>query len=164
MKTSSLKAFAVVVMLASLVVTPAAAGPFEDAVMAYGRGDYTTSMQLFRPLAEQGNTIAQYNVGVMYENGKGVPQDYTEALKWYRLSAARGGAGAKYNLGGMYANGKGVERDYIIAHMWFNLAAAQGVQGAERNRDGIAKQLTAAQLADAEKLAKEWKPDSALRH
>jgi TPR repeat protein len=121
-------------------------------------------MRLFRPLAEQGSAIPQYNVGAMYENGKGVPQDFAEALKWYRLAAAQGGAGAEYNLGGMYANGKGVERNYIIAHMWFNLAAAQGVQGAERNRDGVARQMTAAQVAEAEKLAREWKPGSAIPH
>lgn len=162
MKRPLVKALALTAIILS-GPTNANAGPFEDAVMAYGRGDYTTAMRLFRPLAEQGTAIPQYNVGVMYENGKGIPQDYAEALKWYQLAAAQGGAGAAYNLGGMYANGKGVERNYVIAHMWFNLAAAKGVQGAERNRDGVARQMTAAQVAEAEKLAKEWKPDP-LRH
>jgi uncharacterized protein len=156
MKFTLKHALAAIILVLSLA-SPVAAGTFEDAVMAYGRGDYATAMQLFRPLADQGNAIAQYNVGVMYEDSKGVSQDYTEAMKWYRLAADQGGAGAQFNLGGMYANGKGVPRDYVRAYMWFNLAAAQGVQGAERNRDGMALHMTPAQIAEAQKLAREWK-------
>jgi len=156
MKFTLKHALTVIILILS-VASPVAAGPFEDAVMAYSRGDYATAMQLFRPLADQGNAIAQFNLGVMYENSKGVPQDYAEAMKWYLLAADQGGAGAQFNLGGMYANGKGVPRDYVRAYMWFNLAAAQGIQGAERNRDGTALHMTPEQIAEAQKLAREWK-------
>ncbi len=66
---------------------------------AYEAGDYATALQEFRPLAEQGNAYAQYNLGIMYEIGQGVPQDYAEAVKWYRLAAEQGDAYAQTILG-----------------------------------------------------------------
>jgi TPR repeat protein len=66
------------------------------------------------PIAEQGDASAQYNLGVMYANGYGVPQDYAEAVRWYRLAAGQGNAKAQYNLGLMYYNGEGVPQDYAV--------------------------------------------------
>jgi TPR repeat protein len=81
------------------VASTAWAGPFEDGMAAYDRKDYATSLRIFRTMAAQGDTSAQYNLGVMYDNGRGVAQDYTEAVKWYRLAAAQGHAShAQYNL------------------------------------------------------------------
>ena len=75
-----MKAIRIVLSIAWLMVAvlagPAVAGPFEDAVSAYERGDYTTAMRLQRPLADQGHVAAQFNLGHMYDNGRGVPQDY----------------------------------------------------------------------------------------
>ena len=68
--------------------------------------------------AEQGFTGAQYNLGLMYDNGKGVTQDYKEAVKWYGKAAEQGYAKAQNNLGSMYENGQGVTQDYKSAHMW----------------------------------------------
>jgi TPR repeat protein len=109
-------------------------------------------------LANQGNARAQTSLGVMYRDGLGVPQSYAEALKWYRLAADQGLASAQFFLGGMYANGQGVPQDYVLAHMWFNLSAAQGDQAAAKNRDDVAKLMTPAQIAEAQKLAREWRP------
>jgi TPR repeat protein len=53
-------------------------------------GDYATALREWTPLAEQRDASAQYNLGVMYENGQGVPQDYKTAVKWYRLAAEQG--------------------------------------------------------------------------
>jgi uncharacterized protein len=64
------------------------------------RGDYATALRLLQPLADKGDGVAQLNLGVMYEDGEGVPQDYTEAVKWYRRAAEQGIVGAQYNLGG----------------------------------------------------------------
>ena len=61
---------------------------FSDGIAAYDRGDYAGALKEWRPLAEQGNAGAQYNLGVMYDNGQGVPQDYVKAHMWYNLSAA----------------------------------------------------------------------------
>ena len=63
------------------------------------------------PLAQQGNPIAQFNLGAMYSNGEGVAQDYKEAFKWYQLAAEQGVAQAQYNLGVMYSKGRGVPQD-----------------------------------------------------
>jgi TPR repeat protein len=75
-------------LTASLVLVAmagAVAAPFEDYLAVYNKGDYATALRLIRPLADKGNADAQYNLGVLYEKGQGVPQDYAEAMKWYRL-------------------------------------------------------------------------------
>jgi len=63
------------------------AGPLEDALAAHDRGDDATALRLIRPLADQGNADAQYNLGNMYATGKGVPKDGSEAAKWFRRAA-----------------------------------------------------------------------------
>src|SRR5215813_1523849 len=81
----------------------ASAGPFEDGLSAYQRGDFATALKLWRPLAEQGNAQAQNQVGDMYYDAKGVAQDYKEAVRWYRLAAEQGDAEGQKNLGVTYA-------------------------------------------------------------
>jgi TPR repeat protein len=80
----------------------AIAGPFDDAISAYNRGDNATAMRLLRPLAEEGHADAQTRLGAMYDNGNGVAQDYAEAVKWYRKAADQGYADAQNRLGLMY--------------------------------------------------------------
>ena len=164
----------------------------QDGLDAYQKQDYKTAHRLWLPLAEQGVADAQYNLGVMYDNGEGVPQDDKEAVKWYRLSAEQGIAKAQYvlgvkyeteqgvfqdykkavkwyrisaeqglaesqfNLGKMSQYGKGVIQDYVEAHKWFNIAGANGVDIGPRNRDLVESQMTSAQIAEAQKLAREW--------
>jgi len=101
-------------------------GVVEDASAAYERGDYATAYRLIKPLAEQGIAKTQYNLGVMYQKGEGVPQDYTEAMKWYQKAAEQGHAEAQYNLGVMYNKGEGVPQDHTKAAKWFRKAAEQG--------------------------------------
>ena len=91
----------------------------------------------------------------MYDNGQGVPQDDKAAVKWYTRAAKQGNASAQYNLGFLYANGHGVIQDYVRAHMWFNIAASTGDKGAVNNRDKVAGVMTPAEIADAQKLARE---------
>ncbi len=140
-----------------LVAAPAWAD-FEAGMEAYDRGDYATALKEWRPLAEQGDANAQFNLGSMYEYGDGVPQDDTEAVRWYRLAADQGYAKAQSNLGLMYEYGEGVPQDDVQARMWLNLAAAQGDELARINRDRLTKQMTPAQLVEAQRLAREWKP------
>ena len=127
------------------------------------RGDYATALREWRPLAEQGNAEAQYNLGNMYRKGLGVPQDYGEAVQWYRKAAERENAKAQLFLGNMYFFGQGVSKDYVQAYMWYILAASRSPPGkvrdtAVKNRDFVAKKMTPAQKAEANKLAREWKP------
>ena len=109
----------------------AVAGPNEDAKAAYQRGDYATAVRLWRPLAEQGDARAQYSVGWMYENGRGVPHDYGQALDWLRKAADQGFAEAQFETGVMYAHGEGVPQDYAQALVWFRRAADQGFAAAQ---------------------------------
>ena len=76
--------------------------------------------------AEQGDASAQYNLGVRYAFGRGVPQDEAEAVRWYRLSADQGDADAQYELGGRYSFGEGVPQDEAEAVRWYRLSAEQG--------------------------------------
>ena len=115
--------------------------------------------------AKQGHAGAQFNLGatltnhgVMYSEGLGVPQDFAEAVKWFRMAAEQGFAIAQNYLGVMYAEGLGVRQDYVQAHLWFNLAAAQGIEKARKNRDIAAARMTPAQINEAQRLAREWKP------
>jgi len=95
---------------------------YQEGCDAYERGDYDTALKEFRPLAEQGDPLAQST------------------------------------LGGMYAEGEGLPKDYVLAHMWMNLAAAKGVQEAVKACDFLEKHIPPAQLAEAQRLAREWKP------
>jgi TPR repeat protein len=102
----------------------------------------------------------QNKLGWMYANGRGVLQNYAEALKWYRLAAAQGNEFAQHNLGGLYNTGVGVPQSYVQAYMWYSLSAANGHQDARDNRDKVALFMTPAQIAEAQKLTREWKPRS----
>ncbi len=142
--------------------TPPAEADFIAGVAAYKRGDYATAFRELRPLAEQGMAEAQYILGFMYGEGLGVTQDYAEAVKWYRKAAEQGYARAQVVLGTMYELGRDVPHDHVQAHMWFNLAASRFPPGENRdnsvfNRDFVAAKMTPAQIAKAQKLAREWK-------
>ena len=112
----------------------------------------------------------------MYAEGQGVPQDDAKAVKWYRKAAEQGYAKAQLSLGLAYGLGQGVPQDLAQAHMWFNLAASRYPPGEDRDRavknrdiaelggghallgDLVAKMMTPAQISEAKKLAREWKP------
>ena len=104
---------------------------FQQGLTAYEQSNYQTAFKLWLPLAEQGNAKAQYNLGVMYGNGRGVKQDYFKAVNWYRKAAEQGYAKAQFNLGNMYANGRGVKQDDVEAVKWFRKAAEQGAANAQ---------------------------------
>jgi hypothetical protein len=109
----------------------ARAGPVEDAVAAYQRGDYATALRLWHLLAERGDADAQFHLGVVYESGQGVLRSDAEAIKWYRKAAEQDHAVAQFNLGVMYA--KGVSPNYGEAALWYRLAADHGLAGAQFN-------------------------------
>ena len=221
------------VLLAPGMFGSAIAGPLEDGDAAFKRSDYATALALLRPFAEQGNALAQFDLGVMYwdgfsvqkdyakavswltkaaeqgnaaaqrdlgamyEWGDGVPQDNIKALLWYLKAAEQGNTLSQFTLGEMYFNGppgvptnfkaafrllhpfadqgnplaqhflgemysegKGVPQDYELAHMWFNLAAG-GSEDREvdgKRRDEVAAKMTPEQIAEAQRMAREWKP------
>ena len=121
-----------------------------------------TEFRLLLPLAEQSNAEAQTALGNMYDAGSGVPQDYVEAVKWFRRAAEQGFADAQDALARMYVQGQGVPKDYVQAHLWFNLAASRfrgtGLNIDAAARDNLAADMTPAQIAEAQRLAREWRP------
>ena len=126
-------AFVGLVLSVCLAASLAVAGPLEDGAEAAERGDYATALRLWRSVADQGNPDAQYRVGLTYDVGAVQP-------------------------GLLYANGRGVEQDNIQAHLWLNLAAAGSEPAARRERELVATKMTRSQLAEADRLAREWQP------
>ena len=101
----------------------------------------------------------------MYETGFGLTQDYLVAATWYRKAADQGNPGGQYNVGALYERGNGVPHDYVQALKWYSLAASrmgttqQETAGAiSRISNALAAKMTPAQIAEAQKLAREWKP------
>ena len=107
-------------VLALTLIAPWGCGQDPDAL--------TTEQRLEETLrqAEQGDAEAQFSLGVMYANGRSVPQDYQEAMKWFRMAAGQGEAIAQTYLGTMYFAGQGVSQDYQEAESWWRKAAEQG--------------------------------------
>lgn len=126
-----------------------------------GRGvpqSYVQAKEWFQKAADQGHAGAQVNLGTLYFLGQGAPESDQMALSWFRRAAEQRDPLAFAKLGLMYAQGRGVPQDYVQAHMWYNLSAAHGEKRAAESRDALAKQMTPAQIAEAQKLARDWAP------
>ena len=103
--------------------------------------------------AKDGDAIAQYNLGTMYDNGEDVTENDTEAVKWYRKAADQGDADAQLNLGIMYAKGKGVPENNIRAYVWWSMSKTQGNEKAADNLDIWKPIMTKQQIAEGQALA-----------
>jgi TPR repeat protein len=117
---------------------------------------------------ELADAVAQYNLGIMYHEDRGVAQNYAVAIKWFRLAAEQDRADAQFRLGIMYRDGVGVPQDYVQAYMWFNLAVSQFPPSERQNRDIAVKdrdltasKMTRAQIAEAQKLTRGRAPSTA---
>ena len=186
--------FPVALVLSIVCLAAPAWADFKAGADAYQRGDYATALREWQPLAEQGQALAQYNLGLLYANGqgvskddaqaqqwyekaaaqghadaqvnlgilydygRGVEQDYKKAVYWYRLSAKQGNELAQRQLGLMFERGDGVPQDYVQAYMWYTLGAANGAKRGAALRDALAKRMTPDQIAEAQQLAREWRP------
>jgi TPR repeat protein len=148
---------AVGAVIAALLSGNAIAGALEDCAAAYDRQDYSAALQLCRPLAEHGDARAQLSLGGMYYNVQGVQQDYAEAAKWTRKVAEQGYTPAQADLGILYWNGQGVQPDVVRAYMWLSLAATHEPD-AVGELDLVASQMTPDEIAEAQRLARDWKP------
>ena len=116
-------------------------------------GQDVSDFEETKRLAEQGEAYAQYNLGLMYDEGEGVPENNAEAVRWYRLAAEQGDAYAQSDLGFMSSNGEGVPQNNVRAYIWYSVAAAQGNETARTNRDIISERLTPDQLARGQDIA-----------
>ena len=120
--------------------------------------DYGQAKEWFEKAAKQGHAGAQVNLGTLYLQGEGAPQSSQMALFWLSRAAEQGHALAFAKLGWVYEQGRGVLQDFIQAHKWYSLAVANGYEKAAEYRDALAKQMTSAQIAEAQNLTREWKP------
>jgi hypothetical protein len=135
---------------------------YAQAYAAATRNDYVRAIRLWRQLADAGDGISQYNLAQMYAAGQGVERDPAVAAEWYRRAAERGVAHAQLSLGIAYALGRGVLQDLPQAHKWLDLAAATYTAENDRSRalkarDLVASRMTAREIAEAHRLAEEWR-------
>ena len=186
--------FPVAFVLSIVCLAAPAWADFKTGMDAYQRGDYATALAEWQPLAEQGQAVAQYQLGLLYANGKGATKDDAKARQWYEKAAVQGHTEAQVNLGvmlmyarggqqdykmavyylrqaanqgndlaqrklgQMYERGEGVQQDNVKAYMWYSLGSANGVEAGVRLRDALAKRMEPEQIAEAQKLVREWKP------
>jgi len=124
----------------------------DDGTRAFTCDDFVIA----HDLAVGGSAVAQAGLGKMYYDGEGILQDYAEAIKWWHKAADHGNNFAQFHLGAAYLSGHGVPEDYILAYMWTILAIRNGHERAQINRASLTKLLTPDQIAEAQKLAREW--------
>jgi hypothetical protein len=136
--------------------TSAAAGKRGDFPKPNRLDDHHFAVQLYEESAENGDSDAQYKLGLLYLTGNGALQDFAEAAKWLRLAAEQGYALAQYELGLIYRSGYGLAIDQVQSYVWLNLAAAAGVQQAVGARDDVMRSLNTRQLAQAQKISRDW--------
>ena len=114
------------------------------------------SLQALQKLAEAGDTDAQWQMGVRYHDGQGVPQDDAQAVRWFQLAADRGNVAAQGALGAYYWRGRGVPADLLKAYFWSALAMAQGDEMSKSRIEGLSSQMTGAQISVARQQAEDW--------
>ncbi len=122
---------------------------------------WADSAKAVQTLAEQGDAKAQFALGTMYRDGRGVAQDYDEALRWWRKAAESGLVDAQFALGNIYAGDAGIARNNILAYMWYSIATAQSGDEwlraiAGSNRDVLAARMTPAEIFESQRLVTEW--------
>ena len=118
--------------------------------------DHYFTVRLYQESAENGNSDAQYKLGLLYLTGNGALQDFAEAAKWLKLAADQGYPLAQYELGLIYRTGHGVTIDQVQSYVWLNLAAAAGIQQAVAAREEVMRSLNGKQLAQAQKTSRDW--------
>ena len=116
-----------------------------------------------RLAAEQGHAPAQYSLGLLYFRGRGVTGDDAAAARWYRSAAEQGYPPAQAALSSLYVYGAGVDRDPVLAAMWMELAWQASVGAPDwrlyaGQRAELASAITAEQMAEGRRLAREWTP------
>ena len=144
----------------SVTTGTAIAQDFETGLDAYVASDYATALKEWLPLAESGNVDAQYNIGMMYRYGEGVPQDPEAAAGWLRLAAEQGNSMAALMLGRVYSGGPGALDDNRLAYMWFDMAGFLGNSLGLPARDEVAATMNPEEIAEANRLSQACRESS----
>ncbi|MEW5787969.1 MAG: tetratricopeptide repeat protein [Pseudomonadota bacterium] len=129
-------------MLSGLLAGASAWAGYDEGIQAYTNGDFEGAAREFKPLAEKGEMESQYMLGLLYEEGQGLPRDDVEASYWYARSAAQGLADAYFALGQLFVHRKGTRLDRMAAHHWFSLAKDHGHRLADQEMQRNLKAMT----------------------
>jgi TPR repeat protein len=129
----TLSSVAAALAVAAVFSSPVRADALADGLTAYRDKDYAKAVELWRPLADSGSRDAQYQLGTLYAEGRGVEQSDATAAAWFKKAAEQGEQHAQYNLAVSYAEGLGVPKDDGEAAKWFRRAADQGMPFAQLN-------------------------------
>jgi TPR repeat protein len=122
------------------------------------RADAAVAAKWYRLAADQGIQEAQNNLGLLYARGDGVPKDAGEAIRWWTRAAQQGYVRAQTNLARIYFEGDGVPRDFVQAYKWASLANAKSDQDAAFILDSVQPLMSAADIAEAERQVRAWRP------
>ena len=123
--------------------------------------DYVEAVKWYRKAAEQNYATAQFNLGFCCVEGRGMAKDYVEAVKWIRKAAEQNFGPAQNSLGSLYEfGGMGVAKDYVEAYRWWLLVARQGDEPAKKDVRTLEGRMSREQIANAQKLAQNFKPRS----
>lgn len=146
---------AVVVLAATSAVIAVSHSELGAQVLAHN----SQALANMRTQAEAGDPLAQYDIGALYHDGRGVPQDDAEAARWYERAAEQGFVLAQLRLGILYAEGRSLPPDNLTAHMWLSLATRS--RGDIRNRavelrETVAAGMPPAEIVEAGRRALAW--------
>jgi TPR repeat protein len=112
----------------------------------------------YRVAAMQRHAEALYRLCLLSDLGRGLPQDFYEAMRWCRLAVDQSHSQAMFMMGTYYDKARAVSRDVVQAHRWYNLASAYGYHEGAKRRDRLARDMTPGQIAEAQLLARNWRP------
>jgi TPR repeat protein len=159
-KLSITKLLLIVGLLAGMLIANSVAAEnilkSNKALDAFKNGKYETALQLARPLAQEGDAVAQFILGKMHQKGKGIEKNISEAKKWFSRAAAQQFAYAQFELAKLYYDGVGILHDKVLAHMWYNLAGATGLEKGAEKRSRMESEMSQAQIEIAERMARSW--------
>ncbi len=147
----------------SLIITlllglpTAANADLNDGAFAFARGDYEKALHIFMPMAQNSNhPYAQYYLGVIFSEGRGVKQDDKEASQWLLKASKQGVKEAQFRLAQMYSKGRGVPQDYEAAFAWYKVATHLGHKKSKQALGPAKEKLTDEQFAAAQQLADDY--------
>ena len=127
---------------------------FETGLKAFNDGDYKNALKVWEPLAKDGLSNAQYNVGLMHHNGLGTKQNFKEAYYWLLLSSEQGNLNSIRLISTLYALGNGVKKDYLKSYMWAKIGADNGDQNSKILLDGLLKEMKSLEINKANEMVK----------
>ena len=128
---------------------------FEKGLKEFNKGNYEAALNIWEPLANEGISNAQYNVGLMHHNGLGTKQDFKAAFKWFLKSSEQGNLNSIRLISTMYALGNGIKKDFLRSYMWAKIGSDNNDQNSKILLDGLLKEMTNSEIAKANKLVQE---------